>query len=1041
MVKYSFDGSTFVIQDYQHAKRFSSFLPAMAGKDGKPLWAFYANVGQCMGGFGVNNKETPITPFDSATLAYQNIPIKSFRSFLKIDGRDVALFEDENDSVRTLRINKTNFSIIEETKEYKVTITYSTVSHRSYAGLIRNVVIKNKSEQKHDYELCDGLPVFFPLGLSNFCYKELVSLMGAYCQVDLNNDAPFVKYKTSTGDNSVVELAHNGNGFVSVDRDGHRLKNIVELYGVFENDPSLVKPINWLDKGYKALDYEQQLENQLPCAFSLAKFSLNKGESYEFSTLYGAFNNIEEFNKANKEFSVALSHKMIDETEELVNSYLPKGIKTANPLFDQYIAQSVLDNNLRGGFPIVLDDKKEGQPYYIFSRKHGDMERDYNAFNIPSTYYSSGPGNFRDVNQNRRSDLYFVNEVKDYNIRIFFSLIQMDGQNPLTVKPLVFKKNDNFDKSVLLEVKPDIKDKLLDMITKGSQPGDIYTLLKDNDTKNAEDVFADILKNCHQEIAASFSEGYWIDHWTYNVDLLENYRSVYPDKMESLLFSDVYRYFHSLVYVNPRSEKYCLVSKDKIRQYGTIDLAALKNENEKAGLKGTETLWKLDQNGKEIKVSLASKMFNLILIKFSTLDAHQMGIEMECEKPGWNDAMNGLPGLFASAMSESIELLRLVDFAIDSLKEYPDKSISLMDEQHHLYEVVRDNLAKLMRGELSQFNYWDVVTTAREELREKTHKNAQNSGKNVRIAEILPLLQEMKTVLSEGILKAKKLGGGIIPSYIINDVSKYEITDKVNHLGYKIVKPLEFTQRLIPYFLEASARMAKLGQEFFGDSDYKRIYTSDLRDQKLGFYKTCADIEDAPFEIGRVHAFTKGWLERECNFLHMCYKYLLGLLKAGLYEQFYEEMKVNFVFNMDPYVYGRSPIENSSFVVPTCNPNKRMHGQGQFARLTGANAEVLDMFYLMFLGEHAFTMKDGALTFDPSPKLSKEFFDDKDEVSYPLFNKCLIIIHNPQRVDLYKHQGYRYVVEGKEYASISGSLAESLRDGGIKQLRIEVVDE
>ena len=60
MVKYSFDGSTFVIQDYQHAKRFSSFLPAMAGKDGKPLWAFYANVGQCMGGFGVNNKDTQL---------------------------------------------------------------------------------------------------------------------------------------------------------------------------------------------------------------------------------------------------------------------------------------------------------------------------------------------------------------------------------------------------------------------------------------------------------------------------------------------------------------------------------------------------------------------------------------------------------------------------------------------------------------------------------------------------------------------------------------------------------------------------------------------------------------------------------------------------------------------------------------------------------------------------------------------------------------------------------------------------------------------
>ena len=27
-----------------------------------------------------------------------------------------------------------------------------------------------------------------------------------------------------------------------------------------------------------------------------------------------------------------------------------------------------------------------------------------------------------------------------------------------------------------------------------------------------------------------------------------------------------------------------------------------------------------------------------------------MGIEMEAGKPGWNDAMNGLPGLFGSEM-------------------------------------------------------------------------------------------------------------------------------------------------------------------------------------------------------------------------------------------------------------------------------------------------------------------------------------------------------------------------------------------------------
>ncbi len=1035
MVKYYFEGSTFVIEDYQHAKRFSSFLPAMAGRDGKPLWAFYANVGQCMGGFGINNKETPITPFDSATLAYQNIPVKSFRTFLKIDAKDYALFEGEENAKRTLKINKSNISISEESDEYKITIIYSTVSHRNYAGLIRKVTFENKSKSRHSYQLCDGLPVFFPLGLSNFCYKELVSLMGAYCQIDMNNSAPFVKFKTSTGDNSVVQLAHDGNGFISVDNKGNRLKNIVELYQIFENDPALITPINWLNKGVKVLKEEQQLENQLPCAFSISNFELEEGESYEFASLYGSFNSINEYNEAIKDFNVASASKMIEETEELVNSYLPKGIKTSNPLFDQYIVQSFLDNNLRGGFPILLGE----EPYYIFSRKHGDMERDYNAFNIPNTYYSSGPGNFRDVNQNRRSDLYFVNEVKDYNIYIFFSLIQMDGQNPLTVKPLVFKKNDNFDESVLKGLSKEIKEEVLKLVSKGSEPGKIYTLLKDNGVD--EKVFFDILKNCHQEIQASFSEGYWIDHWTYNVDLLENYLSVYPDKMEDLLFNREYKYFHSLVYVNPRDEKYCLVAPNKIRQYGTIDLAALKNENEKAGLKGNETLWKLDQNGKEIKVSLASKIFNLILVKFSTLDAHQMGIEMECEKPGWNDAMNGLPGLFASAMSESIELLRLVNFALDNFKHYPNHSLELMDEQYDLFVSIRDNLAKLLEKKLSSFEYWDKVTSSREELRRKTHLVAFNSNKKVSIKESLDLLSEMKSVLEKGVLEAKKLGGGIIPSYIINNVSKFEITNKVNHLGYKIVKPLEFTQELIPYFLEASARMAKLGPKFFNESDYRLIYESDLRDQKLGFYKTCADIEDAPFEIGRVHAFTKGWLERECNFLHMGYKYLLGLLKAGLYVDFYSEMKVNFVYNMDPYVYGRSPIENSSFIVPTCNPNKRMHGQGQFARLTGANAEILDMFYLMFLGEKAFSYDEGELKFSPSPRLSKEFFDKNDEVSYPLFSKCIITIHNPNRVDLYNHHKYSFIVEGKKYDEIKGDLALKLREGKISKLTIEVEDE
>src|SRR5690554_7356028 len=43
------------------------------------------------------------------------------------------------------------------------------------------------------------------------------------------------------------------------------------------------------------------------------------------------------------------------------------------------------------------------------------------------------------------------------------------------------------------------------------------------------------------------------------------------------------------------------------------------------------------------------------------------------------------------------------------------------------------------------------------------------------------------------------------------------------------------------------------------------------------------DLTNETPEIGRIHAFTKGWLERESNFLHMGYKYIYAMLKSGLY--------------------------------------------------------------------------------------------------------------------------------------------------------------
>ena len=41
-----------------------------------------------------------------------------------------------------------------------------------------------------------------------------------------------------------------------------------------------------------------------------------------------------------------------------------------------------MDNVLRGGLPIKIGDNKV---FYVYSRKHGDLEREYNYFVVKGT--------------------------------------------------------------------------------------------------------------------------------------------------------------------------------------------------------------------------------------------------------------------------------------------------------------------------------------------------------------------------------------------------------------------------------------------------------------------------------------------------------------------------------------------------------------------------------------------------------------------------------------------------------------------------------
>merc|ERR1712072_376248 len=149
---------------------------------------------------------------------------------------------------------------------------------------------------------------------------------------------------------------------------------------------------------------------------------------------------------------------------------------------------------------------------------------------------------------------------------------------------------------------------------------------------------------------------------------------------------------------------------------------------------------------------------------------------------------------------------------------------------------------------------------------------------------------------------------------------------------------------------------------------YKAVEASDLHDKELKMYKVSASLVGQPMEVGRMMAFSPGWLENESIWLHMSYKWYLELLRSGLYTEFFKEIKNGVVCFMDTSVFGRSPLEATSFIVSSAFPDKTLHGSGFLARLSGTTAEFLSMWNHMMLGRTPFTTDaDGALQLSLAP--------------------------------------------------------------------------
>lgn len=1075
------DGS-FILQHYNQAKPFSNFFPGVAGIWGVPMWVFYANRGQCIASFGIESKDKAITEFLPANKVYRTVSLQGFRTFVKVtSGKTTVEWEpfqnravEEFSSVQTMIMTSHDLTIEEVNTRLGLVcrVNYFTVPEEPFPALVRKVTFENISRKKMDIQVIDGLPVFLPYGMNDWAVKHMSRTVEAWVNVSgLEKHLPYYQLNVEIDDRPDVRHIQEGNFYFAFQEGKtRRLPVIAQPECVFAQGLDFVTPAAFFGNPDFSLPKKQQVTNRTPCAMTCVELSLPGKSAETLVSIAGHAHSRAQLDAIAQSVSAkSYLHRKFCQNRDIV-----AGIKnyafthSSNPVFDQYAGQNFLDNVLRGGLPISLQTKDGRAAFNVFSRKHGDPERDYNYFVLSPTYFSQGNGNFRDVNQNRRNDVWFNMDVAESSITTFFNLSQADGYNPLVVKGMSFFADDTSRACGVLKdaVKGDYGS-LLVLMEKGFQPGELLAAVEKNQMTlkvPPQEFLERVLGVCRKQIVADHGEGFWVDHWTYNIDLLESYLSIFPEKLrEILLERKAFTFYFNDHYVLPRNSRYILTPKG-VRQYHSVMDGS---KSIPAAQKG-HVLRGDDGDGDVYYTDLAVKLLCLIANKAASLDPAGIGIEMEADKPGWYDALNGLPGLLGSSICETLELKRYAQFlldAFDDLSMDDHYEIAVFDE---LGEFIK-GLKHILKTEQNPLSYWNKANDIKENYRLSVRKGIRGDEEGISLGDIREFLHGVAARTQAAVDKAAD-ESGLVPTYFMYDVTDYDVLEQ-EHSGQPFVLPKKFKQHALPLFLEGIVHAMKLERDpARARALYQAVRQSPLFDKKLKMYKVNADISGESEELGRARIFPRGWLENESIWLHMEYKYLLELLRAGLYKEFYDSLRQTAVPFLDAEVYGRSVLENSSFLASSAHEDRSLHGQGFVARLSGSTAEFVHIWLWMSIGQNPFVINEREeLCLHFQPVLDRTMFTQKPSnasrlnrkgkwecLSFPK-NSCafhflastLVVYHNPGMKNIFP--GGDYQIEkivltystGKAVCLTEGFIgapyAGDVRDGKVDRIDVYLV--
>lgn len=1012
--RYYFEADgTFVCEDYNHAKLFYSFFPGIAGAEGIPCWAFYVNRAQCLAGFGVRNKDGAIQEFVPADKAAWYATSRGFRTFIKMEReRNFIIYEpfrSDNSfhwNVRTrLRIAPAEL-ILEETNHdlgLEVRVTYFTLPEERVAGLYRRTELRNLSRETLRLQVVDGLAAIHPAGFGDFHAKNMGATIRAWMNVRLEGGVPFYKLNYRPDDVPELYPVTNGNFYLGYTiREGQK-EPLAPLY-----DPAVIfgSAGDYQPLAFMAPDFEypkdQIRANQLPAAMGWIRANVSGGERLDLYGLFGQAGSLEEFRSFLPRVDSAFYERKRERNQSLIRAIGDYAwCRSGEPLFDRYIRQCFTDNVIRGGLPVTIAGHGTESPkvFWLYSRKHGDLERDYNDFQLSPSFYSQGNGNFRDINQNRRSDLWFNPEIGDGALHYFWNLIQLDGYNPLVVQGITYYCDD-WDglRSKLGSVLPEETLRALgELLQKPYAPGDIWRLI----TTEAGDrpglcreVLERVIQNSKELENAEPGEGYWIDHWTYNLDLNDTFRSIYPDRVaEAFLLRRDYSFYDNWMVAVPSAERFVLADGAVYQRSGVRSDPA-KKERIAAREEYPHQVRTGKGAGPVYRTNLFVKMLVLAANKIAALDPFLTGLEMDAGRPGWCDAVNGLPGICGSSTAELFELGRLLKQMgailgeatlleeATLLKETLRETVFPVPEEFHRFFLTLGQLMEVCpETDAERYAFWAASHQARDEYLEAVRDGISGCEAELSMDLVEKWLQKSLDLVGQAESRSFDPESGLYHTYFYHRVSKWRECNPAPGMAPKsngavAVWPEAFEQYRLPHFLEGQVHALRcMGDQVRSRDLYRAVRESDLFDRELGMYKVCADLSGAPQELGRIRVFPRGWLENESIFLHMEYKYLLELLRSGQISEFFAALPEVLVCFADPAKYGRNPLENCSFIVSSAYPRPELHRNGFVARLSGSTAEMLNLWLWMSFGPRPFRLNgSGDLELVFEPILDSRFF-------------------------------------------------------------------